>query len=166
MQYTIGTGTYRCGAGYSELKHLLQDGYDLLKRHGLTGERLRDGARLYAKVFRQYYQQCGLHRLNESLENELTGRVLAELQLDSRQMTRSMGLTRREFNFGITLYDPRMSGLEPFIPAILPDPEPHRALGIPEEYVEHPSSWINDDGVFPNTNTNCALTPETMPKED
>lgn len=166
MQYTIGTGKYRTGAGYSELKDLLQDGYELLKGYGLTGERLRSGARLYAKVFRQFYQQCGLRHLNETLEEELTGRILAELQLDPSKMTRSMGLTKREFNYGITLYDPRMSGLEPFIPAILPDHEPHRSPGIPEEYVERPSSWINDEGIFPNTNTNCTLTPEFARKED
>jgi len=154
MQYTIGTGRYRIGARYSELKHLLTDGYDLLQQFGLVGEKLRNGAHLYAKVFRQYYQQSGTHHLNKALEAELTDRVLAELQLDPEDMRHTTGLTRSEFNYGITLYDPRMCGLQPFIPATLPDPAPHSSPGIPEEYVEQPLSPITDESILESVSMN------------
>lgn len=78
MSYTIGTGRFRLGAPYSELKALLERGYRIMKYHGLHGNMLQQGARIYARTVRQFYEQGG-GSVGHELEREVLQWVFNEL---------------------------------------------------------------------------------------
>ena len=101
--YTIGTGRYYCGAPYSEIKTLLENGYKVLQECGFAGRDLDCGARIYAKVFRQYYEQSGECHCSKQLEDELIGRVLEELY-KSKWQDPFAGNRRRPREESIVLY--------------------------------------------------------------
>lgn len=144
----MGVGEYRAGAPYSEMKVLIEEGEQVMKARGLAGESLHRATRIYARTLRHFYEQSGWQPLTRELEDEFVGRVIAEVGSAPHGHNKSTALTKREFNFGVTLYDPRMNGLEPITPATYPEPERHITPHIPEEYVE-PAP----DGIFDTQST-------------
>jgi hypothetical protein len=139
-----GIGEYNSHTPYAELKLLIEEGRRVMQLRGLEGDDLRQAARMYARTMIHFYQQSGWQPLNAALENEFVDRVIAELALGHHHHHKSTALTTREFNYGITLYDPHLNGLEPFIPATYPEPAPHLAPKTPEEYVEPAPDAILD----------------------
>jgi hypothetical protein len=131
----IGTGEYRAGTPYSELKLLVQEGERVMTAHGLEGEDLHRASHIYARTMLHFYEQSGWQPLNKNLENEFVERVIAELAIGSHPH-RSSAISAGEFNFGIDPHSARMEGLDPFTPATFPDPDPHPHPKTPEEQVE------------------------------
>lgn len=140
--YTIGTGQYRTRAPFSELRNLLEEGHRIMQARGLEGEALHRAARIFARTYRHYYEQNGGAKLDPNTEEELVQRVMSELGSSGGHPTgysASAGST-----VSLTRYDPRSNALEPIRPAILPDLSPHKAPGVPEEYVEPAPDLILD----------------------
>lgn len=151
----LGTGDYRQGVPYSELKVLIEEGNEVMRARGLEGEDLHRAARIYARTMVHFYEQSGWQPLSKALENEFVERVIAELAVGRHSHHRTNALTAAQFSHGLALYDPRMDGLEPFTPARFPDPDPHPHPRTPEEFVEPlPSPITNEQG------TRCCLVPD------
>lgn len=151
---TIGVGDYRKNAPFSELKVLILEGERVMKARGLEGEELHRASHIYARTMIHFYGQSGWQPLSKGLENEFVDRVIAELAVSHRSHHHSTALTTRQFSTGVTLYDPRMDGLEPFTPATLPDTSPHPHPRTPEEFVEPLPSPIIDEH-----ETKCCVIP-------
>jgi hypothetical protein len=97
---TIGTGEYRSGPLFSELKVLILEGERVMKARALEGEDMHRGAHIYARTMLHFYQQSGWQPLNKDLESEFVDRVIAELALSNHSHHAGAALSASEFNCG------------------------------------------------------------------